>query len=147
MFHASRFKLLSHCDIETLSSFDMPILSCRTLLGSELPEFLDASAVIDWAFTCSSVWTSSSCMKENSFVRLLQIRHFIACFPSAVVCSTVFQKFTMPQLVSLKISGDPSVIKSVVKYITLDTQVFRNLECMQLVSTSGSYPTWCDSWV
>ena len=125
----------------------MQILSCRTILESELAEFLDASAVIDWAITCSMVWTSSSCQIETSPVRLLRIRHFIACLPSTVVWSTVFQRFYMPRIVSLKIAGDPVVIESVVRHIASEANVFTDLECMQLVSTSGAYSTWCDFWV
>ena len=53
----------------------------------------------------------------------------------------------MPRIVSLKIAGDPVVIESVVRHIASESNVFTDLECMQLVSTSGAYSTWCDFWV
>ena len=133
--------------IRTLSSVSMKILSCRTILGNELPEFLDVPAVIDWALTSSSIWFLTSCQIETSPVRFLRIRHFIARPPYAVVWSTIFQKFYMLKLVSLNIAGDPRDIQSLVRHITSENYVFTNLESIQLVSTSGAYSTWCDFWV
>ena len=125
----------------------MQILSCCTILENELAEFLDASAVIDWAITCSMVWTSSSCQIESSPVRFLRIRHFIACLTSTVAWITVFQRSYMRRIVSLQIAGDSVVIESVVRHIASETNIFTDLKCMQLVSTSGAYYTWCDFWV
>ena len=121
----------------------MKILSCRTIFGNELPEFLDVPAVIDWALTSSSIWFSTSCQPD----RFLRIRHFIARPPHPIVWSTIFQKFYMLKLVSLKIIAHPRDIVSLVRQITSEEYVFTNLECIQLVSTSGAYSTWCDFWV
>ena len=121
----------------------MKILSCRTTLGNELPEFLDVPAVIDWALTSSKIWSSTSCQP----LRFLRIRHFIARPAYAVVWSTIFQKFYMLKLVSFKIAAHPRDIVSLVRHITSEEYVFTNLECIQLVSTAGAYSTWCDFWV
>ena len=116
-------------------------------LGDELLGFLDASALIVLAVSCSAIWMRASCNIESASARSLKVQHFIACIPSGDSFKLLFQKLDMPSLISLRLVGEPRHIHEVVDHITAGAPRLTNLRFLQLASRSGSYSVWCDGWV